>query len=85
VQENIAICVTDTGTGIAPENLSRVFDRFYREDSSRNRQLPGTGLGLAIAQAIIQAHGGEIKVESAGVNQGSRFTIELPCGALKPA
>jgi signal transduction histidine kinase len=84
-QEHVAIGVEDTGTGIAPENLSRVFDRFYREDSSRNRQLPGTGLGLAIAQAIIQAHGGEIKVESAGINQGSSFTIELPCVALKPA
>jgi two-component system sensor histidine kinase BaeS len=77
--ESVVIDVKDTGAGIAPENLSRVFDRFYREDSSRNRQLPGTGLGLAIAQAIIQAHGGKIKVESAGVNQGSSFTIELPC------
>ncbi len=79
--ETVAIGVKDTGSGIAPENLSRVFDRFYREDSSRNRQLPGTGLGLAIAQAIIQAHGGKIKVESAGVNQGSSFTIELPGAA----
>ncbi len=79
--DTVAIGVKDTGAGIAPENLSRVFDRFYREDSSRNRQLPGTGLGLAIAQAIIQAHGGKIKVESAGANQGSRFTIELPCAA----
>jgi signal transduction histidine kinase len=79
--EMVAIGVNDTGAGIAPENLSRIFDRFYREDSSRNRQLPGTGLGLAIAQAIIQAHGGKIKVESAGVNQGSSFTIELPCAA----
>jgi len=83
--ETVAICVKDTGSGIAPDNLSRFFDRFYREDSSRNRQLLGTGLGLAIAQAIIQAHGGEIKVESAGVNRGSSFTIELPCEVLKPA
>ena len=80
----IAICVSDTGAGIAAENLSRVFDRFYREDSSRNRQLPGTGLGLAIAQAIIQAHGGTIKVESAGLNQGSSFTIELPGARIRP-
>jgi signal transduction histidine kinase len=85
VQESVTICVQDTGTGIAPDNLSRVFDRFYREDRSRNRQLPGTGLGLAIAQAIIQAHGGQIRVESAGVNQGSSFTIELPCAGSKPA
>jgi len=72
------ISIRDTGAGIAPENLSRVFDRFYREDSSRDRNLPGTGLGLAIAQAIVQAHGGWIEVESAGVNQGSTFTVKLP-------
>jgi two-component system sensor histidine kinase BaeS len=83
--EAVLIGVKDTGMGITPENLSRVFDRFYREDSSRNRQLPGTGLGLAIAQAIVQAHGGVIKVESAGANRGSSFTIELPCVALNPA
>ena len=72
------ISVQDTGAGVTPENLSRVFDRFYREDSSRDRNLPGTGLGLAIAQAIVQAHGGWIEVESAGVNQGSTFTVKLP-------
>jgi two-component system CheB/CheR fusion protein len=72
------ITVRDTGTGIAPENISKVFDRFYREDSSRNRYIPGTGLGLAIAQAIVQAHSGWIEVESAGVNQGSTFTVMLP-------
>lgn len=72
------ITVQDTGVGIAPENLSKVFDRFYREDSSRDRNIPGSGLGLAIAQAIVQAHGGWIDVESAGVNQGSIFTVMLP-------
>jgi signal transduction histidine kinase len=72
------IRVEDTGSGIKPENLPRVFDRFYQEDSSRNRQHKGTGLGLAIAQAIVQAHGGEISVSSPGINQGSRFTITLP-------
>jgi len=72
------IMVRDTGVGIASENLSRVFDRFYREDSSRDRNLPGTGLGLAIAQAIAQAHGGWIEVYSAGVNQGSTFKVLLP-------
>jgi len=78
-QENHAsIQVSDTGAGIPPEDLERVFDRFYRVDSSRNRDLPGTGLGLAIAQAIIQAHDGEITVESPGVNQGSTFTMYLP-------
>jgi two-component system sensor histidine kinase BaeS len=72
------LVIRDSGAGIAPENLLRVFDRFYREDSSRNRDLPGAGLGLAIAQAIIQAHGGDIHVDSLGLNQGSAFTVSLP-------
>jgi signal transduction histidine kinase len=66
--------------------LPHVFDRFYRADSSRNRDIPGTGLGLAIAQALIQAHGGRIEAASparsvnAGQDapQGSAFTIFLP-------
>jgi two-component system sensor histidine kinase BaeS len=72
------VVIRDSGAGISPENLSRVFDRFYREDSSRNRELPGAGLGLAIAQAIIQAHGGSIAVDSPGLAKGSTFTITLP-------
>lgn len=74
----ILITVKDTGVGIMPENLPRVFDRFYRQDSSRNREIPGTGLGLAISQAIVQAHDGQIDVESLGKDQGSTFTITLP-------
>lgn len=70
--------ITDSGIGIPGEDLPRVFDRFYRVDSSRNRDLPGAGLGLAIAQAIIQAHGGHIDVASPGPNQGSTFTVRLP-------
>ena len=77
----VTIRVQDSGIGIQPEDLSHVFDRFYRADDTRNRQTPGTGLGLAIAQAIVQAHGGCIQVYSGGINQGSTFVIELP---LKP-
>ncbi|MEW5870847.1 MAG: ATP-binding protein [Chloroflexota bacterium] len=72
------LTVHDTGMGIAAENLPRVFDRFYRADEARSRELPGTGLGLAIAQAIVQSHGGQILVDSAGLNQGSSFIVELP-------
>lgn len=72
------VVVADSGIGIGLENLSRVFERFYRQDQNRDRNLPGAGLGLAIAQAIIQAHGGRIEVESAGINQGSAFTLWLP-------
>jgi signal transduction histidine kinase len=77
-ENSVLIKVEDTGTGISAENLPRVFDRFYRGDPSRNRGVPGTGLGLAIAQAIVQAHDGQIEAESQGINQGSVFTIRLP-------
>jgi signal transduction histidine kinase len=73
----LEIQVQDTGIGIPPQDLSRVFDRFYSADPSRNRQDGGSGLGLAIARAIMQAHDGEIDAYSAGVGQGSTFTIRL--------
>ena len=76
--DQVRIAVQDTGMGIDPEHLEHIFDRFYRPDTSRNRQLPGAGLGLSIAQAIVQAHGGRIQAESAGAGQGSTFTITLP-------
>jgi len=77
-EHNCTIEIRDTGAGISPEDLPKVFDRFYRGDSSRNRNLPGAGLGLPIAQALIVAHGGEIAVESAGIGKGSTFRIKLP-------
>ena len=73
------IHVRDQGVGIAPEHLPRLFERFYRVDKARSRQLGGTGLGLAIAKHIAQAHGGVIEVESAP-GSGSVFTIRLPRG-----
>jgi signal transduction histidine kinase len=73
----IRIAVTDTGQGIAPADLSHVFDRFYRSDNARDRASGGSGLGLAIARAWVEAHGGEIEVEST-VGKGSTFQITLP-------
>ncbi len=73
-----AIDVSDSGDGIAPAEISRVFDRFYRVDRNRTRDTGGVGLGLAIAQALVRAHDGEIEVTSAGVGQGSTFSIRLP-------
>ncbi len=69
--------VQDTGEGIGPEDLSRVFEQFYRAEQSRNRETGGSGLGLAIAKGIIEAHGGRIGVDSAP-GQGARFYFTLP-------
>ncbi|GAP15859.1 signal transduction histidine kinase [Longilinea arvoryzae] len=75
--------ISDTGSGIAQEDLPRVFDRFYRGDSARSEQGGESGLGLAIARAFVQAHGGEISVESQ-TGQGSTFTIRLPIDLPDP-
>ena len=69
--------VADTGEGIAPEHVERIFERFYRVDRARSRALGGTGLGLAIVKHLARAHGGEATVRSA-VGRGATFTIELP-------
>ena len=71
------ISITDTGEGIAPEHLGRIFERFYRVDRARSRALGGTGLGLAIVKHLARAHGGEALVRSTS-GQGSTFIIELP-------
>jgi len=76
----IELKVKDTGTGIDPEHLPHVFDRFYRADAARTRETGGTGLGLAITRAIIVNHGGEISAESDGLDKGSIFTVKLPVG-----
>ncbi|PLX73024.1 MAG: two-component sensor histidine kinase [Desulfuromonas sp.] len=78
--KNAIITVKDTGVGISEEHLSNIFERFYRVDAARNREDGGTGLGLSIVKAIIDAHGGSIKVESV-VGEGSVFTITLPLEA----
>lgn len=72
----IAVAVADTGEGIAPDDLPRVFERFYRGEKSRSRASGGAGLGLAIARGIVVAHGGTITIESApGVGTTVRFTL----------
>lgn len=74
------LAVVDDGPGIPDEDLPRLFDRFYRSDTSRTRTSGGAGLGLAIVRAIVQAHGGSIEAEN-GEQGGSRFTVRLPASA----
>jgi two-component system, OmpR family, phosphate regulon sensor histidine kinase PhoR len=73
------ITVGDTGDGIRSEQLTRIFERFYRVDHSRSRDVGGTGLGLAIVKHLARAHGGEVSVDSKP-GEGSTFSIELPFG-----
>jgi two-component system phosphate regulon sensor histidine kinase PhoR len=75
--KRVEVFVSDTGSGIPPEDLPRLFERFYRVDKARSRELGGTGLGLAIVKHLVRAHGGEVRVESQ-LGQGSTFLFTLP-------
>jgi signal transduction histidine kinase len=77
---SVDVTVADTGPGISPEDLPRVFERFYRVDASRSRDDGGTGIGLAIARSVVEAHGGRIWADSEP-GKGSTFTFELPVAA----
>jgi len=78
----VVIDFQDHGVGIMKKHLPRVFERFYRADKARSRQLGGTGLGLAIVKHIAQTHGGHVSVDSV-VNKGTTFSIHLPLKAAK--
>ncbi len=77
VRGYVAISVKDTGIGIAKENLSKIFDRFFRAEDTDIQQIPGTGLGLAIVRSLVEMHGGIIHVDSE-IGKGSTFTFTLP-------
>ncbi len=75
LEDDVRICVADTGPGIPPEDQTRIFERFYKQDRARSKG--GTGLGLAIARHIVEGHGGRIWVESVP-GEGARFYFTLP-------
>jgi two-component system phosphate regulon sensor histidine kinase PhoR len=75
--EMVQISVSDTGIGIPKEDLPRLFERFYRVDKARSRELGGTGLGLAIVKHLVRAMGGDVRVDSE-LNKGSTFLFTLP-------
>lgn len=77
-QKQLSISVKDNGSGIDPDHLEHVFERFYRTDSARSRDRGGTGLGLAIVKAIVEAHGGHVSAQSLGLGRGSVFAVSLP-------
>lgn len=79
--DRVQIQVSDTGEGIAPEDLPFIFDRFWRADRARTHSSGSTGLGLAIASQLVKAHGGDIRVASE-LGQGTTFTVDLPASSL---
>ncbi|MBQ3177050.1 MAG: HAMP domain-containing protein [Clostridia bacterium] len=83
--DRLVTTVTDNGVGIPEEDIAHIFERFYRVEKSRTSDAGGTGLGLAIAKELVEAHGGQISIQSK-LNEGTQVRIELPfVGKLKPA
>ena len=77
----VEISVADTGAGIAPEHLPRLFKRFYRVERGRSRSDGGSGIGLAIVRGLVEAHGGRVRAESTGLGHGAAVALTLPRSA----
>lgn len=76
--------ISDSGQGVDAEHLPHLFERFYRVDKARSRDVPGTGLGLALVKSIVEAYGGTINIESSGTDQGTTVRVFWPYQPLKP-
>jgi CheY-like chemotaxis protein/two-component sensor histidine kinase len=83
VNSHIEIVVQDSGVGISAEFLPHVFDRFRQADASTSRRHGGLGLGLSIAKSLVELHGGQVQVQSAGADQGAIFIVSLPILAVE--
>lgn len=81
-KDDVTISVSDTGVGIEPDFLPHVFDRFRQYEASITYQRGGLGLGLAISKQLVEMHGGTIRAESAGIDRGATFTVNLPLPAV---
>ena len=82
VNSHVEVTVEDSGMGIQPEFLGFVFDRFRQADASTTRRLGGLGLGLSIVKHLVELHGGQVRVKSAGEGQGATFIVALPISAM---
>ena len=79
LDKNYAILtISDQGYGIHSQNLTKIFDKFYRSGDEMTRRVPGTGLGLFLVKQMVELNGGSVKVASKGIDQGSIFTVSLP-------
>jgi two-component system CheB/CheR fusion protein len=81
--DGVTVSVTDSGVGIASEELSRVFDKFYQSPKRGTRFLGGLGIGLSLVQRLVELHGGRIEARSAGLGHGSEFVVRLPLARLE--
>jgi PAS domain S-box-containing protein len=82
--DHVEIAVADSGSGIRPEVLPHIFDRFHQADRSITRRFGGLGLGLAIVKHLVELHGGQVRVDSPGEGLGSTFTVTLPASSTPP-
>ena len=79
--DQLAVRVSDNGQGIGADMLTRIFELFVQEGTSKDRSEGGLGIGLALVRTLVQKHGGEVFAQSAGPGQGSEFTVRLPAAA----